>query len=156
MGAKISGNAYRGIGHSVALEPDLALVTNHAVIRYVQRIVLGVSRDMEFVDEDFRPLDDLYARERAEALCAVTGLDIDDVRRSLLTPAVLAALQLGALRVIGDRFTVGISSNGTSRRVVTTVLPRWPRQHHSSLLDRREHQSRHTRKRLAMLEAMER
>lgn len=84
-----------------------AQVTYHAVTRYVQR-VMGISVECEG-----------EGRESAEAHAAAAGLNVDEVKARILTPAVAAAIEIGALRA-----TVGASTFLIRDGAVVTVTER--------------------------------
>jgi hypothetical protein len=112
----------------LALDPKLA-VTNHAVTRYVQRILGKV------IDQDIP-----NKRDEARAHCALVGLSISEVRERIWTPGVAMAVKMGLPVVDNGKFSARI--NPVKRTVVTILPPR--NKHHGRLrlLSERELQQR--------------
>ncbi|MBO3760376.1 hypothetical protein [Ciceribacter sp. L1K22] len=92
--------------------PTKPRVTDHAVTRFVQRI-LDVTLAVEFDTE----------RERAEAHCRAAGVTADDVRFRIWTPGIAAASRMGVERVSNGEFTVAFAPQ--TGAVMTVMPPRF-------------------------------
>jgi len=99
----------------------LKRITYHAVTRYVQRIIGAPPVAGPFAD----------AMEEAEAHCDAVGKSVEDVRRMILVPVVVAAIVAGAHTARTAAFTaiLGFSKPGDRKTVVTVYHPQ-DQSHH--------------------------
>jgi|GEM_PF-2546525 len=105
-------------------DPALA-VTNHAVTRYVQRI-LHTTLEGSFECK----------REEARAHCRAVGLTIRKVRKLIWTPGLALAVRLGLPNVDNGQFMAVIDPS--SGAVLTVLKPRSKHHGRLKLLSERE------------------
>jgi hypothetical protein len=110
---------------SVAFVDPALAITNHAVTRYVQRI-LHTKLDGPFE----------CARDEARAHCRAVGLTIRKVRQIIWTPGLALAVRMGLPSVDNGHFLALIE---TASGAVVTIFPPRPKEYgRLKLLSERE------------------